>query len=165
MASTGLMERAEEPPRLKLAPGPRWSSLDQLRTRGGAKRLAEELVPGKVGRLKVKNTEYVILHSKTFDQVYGLAQEVGKLGRGILLVRQAVQMMLHATFDEEGIQIGIQHLRDLTFELPELKAEPVPSRDLVFTEDHAAPTDESEDDLGFELDPSKIKRPGLVSSD
>lgn len=154
---TDVVQRPSQT-RFMLRPGPRWSSLDRLRQLG-AKRLIEDLKPGYVGHIKVKNQEYVIVHAQTFDEMYGLAQEIGRLSRGMLLVRQAVQLVLRMKHDHdrEGSEIAFQHLHDLTFQLPELATEPAPSRELVFDEDdHVEHSDEEWD---FELDPAQVKRP------
>jgi hypothetical protein len=145
----------EEQDTLTLTAGPRWDSFEQFRT-GGPRQLQDRLGPGVVGRLKVKDQDYVIMRSQTFSRLYGLAQEVRRLGHGLLLIRQAVQLVLQTN----GARVAIEHLRDLTLRLPDQPAERLTLRELTFdaderTDDPVPPAGEPD----FELDPAKIARP------
>jgi hypothetical protein len=121
--------------RLQLRPGPSWTSLEKFRT-GGAKRLPEDLPEGQVGHLRVKNTNFVIMRTETFNQIYGLAQDVDRLKGALALVRQAVQLVFHT--DAEGHGMALQHLRDLAFQFPELETETPAALTLELDEDEKA---------------------------
>lgn len=156
--ATDTTQRPHEPGVFALDPGPRWPSLEQLR-KEGAKQLLEKLGPDQVGRLRVRNTEYVIMRTETWNKTYGLARDVSRLQGTLVLVRQAVQLVVHAR-DEGGITMALDHLRDLAFHLPWLKMEPQPSRELAFPDDR-----EEESETGAaEIDPKRIKRPAFSTS-
>jgi hypothetical protein len=131
--------------------------------RDGARRLVEEVKPGFVGRIKVRNQDYVVIHAKTFDDLYGLAQEMGRLSHGFLMVRKVVQLVLHMKHDHEASEIAFELLQDLTVELPELKTRPAAKRELVLDEDDEQVNDGNED-WDFELDPAQVKRPTFASA-
>lgn len=69
-----------------LRPGPHWRSFEQFRT-GGVDRLREELGPDQVGRLNVKDQEFVIMRAQTFNRLYGVAQDVPRLIQQLRLIR------------------------------------------------------------------------------
>lgn len=157
----GVMRPDGDPDALALRPGPRWDSFERFRV-NGSRQLLERLGPGQVGELQVKGRDYVIMERGTFNQLYGLAQEVGRLSRGLLLVRQAVQLVMQTG----GAQVAVDHLRDLAFHLPGLTAaRPLAPRELLFDEDERATV--AERDAGaesdFELDPIKVRRPDFAA--
>jgi hypothetical protein len=146
--------------RLKLRPGPSWTSLEKFRT-GGAKRLPEELPEGQVGHLRVKNTNFVIMRTETFNQIYGLAQDVDRLKGALALVRQAVQLVFHT--NAEGHAMALLHLRDLAFQFPELETETPAALPLEFDADEEA-TDGAPLADADEFDVTKIQRPTFAAA-
>jgi hypothetical protein len=139
---------------LQLKPGPRWGSFEQFRI-GGVDGLREELGSNQVGRLNVKDQEFVIMHAQTFRRLYGITQEVVRLIHQLRLIRQAAQLV----HDTAGSEVAVQHLSDLMAQLPEL-ATHVPTRktELIFDEDECAqPSDFAAGDLDFELDPARVR--------
>lgn len=138
---------------LELQPGPRWGSFEELRADGSSglqRRLAED----HIGRLNVKGHEFVIMRTHTFNRLYGQAQEVGRLSRGLLLIRQAVQLVLHT----DRAKVAVDHLHDLAYLLPDLNVEQAPQPgELYFAEDERA--DGGDEVMGVELDPRRVRRP------
>ena len=102
-----------DPEQLALRSGPHWDSFEQFRM-GGPKQLEAGLGRGQVGELRVKGRDYVIMERETFNQLYGLAQDIRRLRHAMVLVRQAAQLVLHTS----GARMAIEHLRDLTAYLP-----------------------------------------------
>jgi hypothetical protein len=146
----------EESKSLSVTAGPYWESFEQFRV-AGPKQLQERLGPDAIGRLNVKGQEYVIMRSETFNRLYGLAQEVRRLSRGLLLIRQAVQLVLHT----DGAKVAVEHLRDLTFQLPDLRMEGHKPRDLTFEAGEEADERELPEGNDFEIDPARVRRPAF----
>lgn len=109
-----------------------------------------------IGRLSVKDAEFVIMRAETFNKLYGQAQDVGRLARALRLVRQAVQLVIHT----EGSRTALEHLDDLTQSLPGGESdEPRRRIDLVFEQDELADAGDAEK---VEIDPACIPRPVLT---
>ncbi len=150
-----VMQRPTEPDVFTLEPGPRWPSLEQLR-KGGATELKNKVGPNQVGRLRVREVEFVIVRAETWNKTYGIARDVSRLRGALILVRQAIQLAfrIRDKDDQDGVRIALDHLSELTYRLPELKTEtPIP-RDLTFDDTH----DEDVDTGDVELDPTRVKR-------
>lgn len=138
-----------------LGPGPRWDSFERFRA-SGSKGLQARIGEGQVARLNVKGDEFVIMRAATFNRLYGSARDAGRLRRGLLLIRQAVQLALHT----DGSRTAVEHLRDLIHALPDMHGEPVaPSGELVFDGDERA--DDEADATSVEIDPAKVRRPSF----
>jgi len=158
---TDVMQRPTEPDVFTLEPGPRWPSLEQLR-KGGANELKNKLGLNQVGRLRVRDVEFVIVRSETWNKTYGIARDVSRLQGALILVRQAIQLAFRIKDkdDQDGVRIALDHLSELTYRLPELKTEsPIP-RALTFDDTH----DEDVDTGDVELDPTRVKRPRFKRS-
>lgn len=160
--SVDVLPQVEAQEGIGLHPGPYWDSFEQFRT-GGAQQLQTRLGPEQVGRIRVKGQEYVIMRSQTFNRLHGLAQDIHRLRRALLLIRQAVQLVMHTG----GAKLAVEHLRDLTFQLPELQTlAAAPRRELVFADDERAAEDEGGgDEPDFELDPARVRRPAFGVSE
>lgn len=81
--------RAAEPSaeKLELRQGPAWASFEQFRNEGY--RALEQVKEGAVASLVTKTGKYRVLSEKDFQEVYGLTQEVHRLGGALRLVRLA----------------------------------------------------------------------------
>ncbi len=155
----------------ELRPGPSWPSLESLRTEG-AKKLFSVLGIGQVGRLQTQKAEYVIMRTETFNALYGEARDVRRLQGALMLVRQAVQLVLHLGEPQQSgkiavEKIAVEHLRDLVVQFPELKtngAEPRAYSPADLREDSTSEdvTQDTMDD--FELDPARVTRPSLTDT-
>lgn len=108
---------ATSPVDLHLQIGPSWTSFEQLRLGGGGG-LVESISPGTVGRLITKEAEFAILLWRDFDRLYGLARDVQRLAQGVVLLRQAAEVVLKSA-DKE---LGIQMIRDMSlhYQLPQV---------------------------------------------
>lgn len=137
---------------LRIEPGPHWSSFEQFRL-SGVDGLRQALGPKQVGRLNVKGEEFVIMHSESFTRLHGAAQEASHLRRQLRLIQQAVQLI-----DEtHGSQMAIEHLSDLTDQVPGLEMQ-FGAGELVFDDDERAQsTDYAPEDHEFELDPTRVR--------
>jgi hypothetical protein len=98
-----------------LQPGKLWPSFEQLRIDGGAG-VSAGVREGQVGVLSIKGVEFVILRRKDFDRVYGLAQDVRRLAKGIPLLRQAAEFVLRGGGDE----LAVRHFQELTLTFPDI---------------------------------------------
>ena len=144
--------------KLELQPGPSWGSFEQFRTTRPSD-IRNQLPPGHVGRLFMKGDEYVIVHARTFNLLYGLARAADWLSGSFVLVRQAVQLV-HRTPENE---IAVQHLNDLVFRLGDVAGQPHEEfHSLTFAPDEHADSEPAGGD--FELDPAKVRRPVLARS-
>ncbi len=156
MASPNVADCVDDNDHLALEPGPVWDSFEQFRL-AGAKQLPAQLRDNQVGWLTVRGRKYAIMTGATFHRVYGATQDAGRLARGLHLIRQAVQLVLHS----HGSDVAIEHLRDLALSTPVL--EPALSRqetDLhFFPEEQADEADVLRAGEPFELDPRKVSRP------
>lgn len=153
MAVVDTIARTEDQSVLSLESGPRWDSFEQFRA-GGSKGLRTQVGEGQIGRLSVKGDEFVIMRAGAFNRLYGAAQDVSRLSRGLQVVRQAVQLVLHTS----SSRIAVEHLRDLIDLLPNLKSEPAAVPDeLYFDSDEQA--DEEGDAATVEIDPARVRRP------
>ena len=95
------------------------------------------------------------MRAQTFSHLYGAAQEVARLTYQLRLIRQAAQLVRETGSSE----VAVQHLSDLTAQLPELETRVPPRKtELVFDEDERAqPSDYEAGDLEFELDPARLR--------
>lgn len=98
-----------------LRPGKSWHSYEQFRLEGGTG-LCASVNEGQVGFLTVKGVDFAILRRRDFDRVYGLAQDVRRLAKGIPLLRQAAEIVLRGGGDE----LAIRHFQELTMTFPNL---------------------------------------------
>lgn len=153
MAAAETTQRAEDRGIFTLHPGPRWESFEEFRA-DGSKGLRMRVDDDQIGRLNVKGDEFVIMRAGSFNRLYGLAQDVGRLSRGMLLIRQAVQLVLHTG----GSKVAIEHLRDLIYLLPELEQAPTSKPGaLYFEQDEQADGEDNSTDM--EIDPARVRRP------
>ncbi len=163
-AAAGAIPLESDPEQFALRSGPHWDSFEQFRM-GGPKQLEAGLGRGQVGELRVKGRDYVIMERETFNQLYGLAQDIRRLRHAMVLVRQAAQLVLHTS----GARMAIEHLRDLTAYLPGLTTERAAApRELAFDEDEREDDVEGEsagEEPGFELDPGRVRRPAFAVSE
>ncbi len=98
-----------------LYPGKQWNSFEQLRLEGGSG-LSAGVGEGEVGFLSVKGVGFAILRRRDFDRLYGLAQDVHRLAKGIPLLRRAAEFVLRGGGDE----LAIRHFQELTMTFPNL---------------------------------------------
>lgn len=157
------MARPTEPAVFALKKGSFWKSFDLFR-RQKPKQLEAALPEGYIGRLNVQGTEFVIVRSTTFDQVYGLARDVSRLSQGLLLVRMAAQVITHiGSDDEEGVRVVADLIRNLTFQIPNLPTESAPSQEITFSDKERAEL--SDDDLDFDLTPRTSTHPSFAGAE
>jgi hypothetical protein len=147
---------APEPGVFTLQQGPHWRSFDRFK-KLGPRALIDALPEGHVGQLNAKEYQFIIVRAETWNQVYGLARDVSRFQRGILLVRHAAKLLFRVKEDPEGLDVAFDLLRDLTFQLPNLPTGPAPTRELDFSADERVEL--ADDDEGFELDPTRVERP------
>lgn len=96
---------------ISLGLGKQWNSFEQFRTEGTAG-IRQTIREGMIGSIQIGDTEYVLLRRIDFNRLHGLASEMRRLSRGVLLLRQAVEMVLR----RPGEELALTHLKDLTME-------------------------------------------------
>jgi hypothetical protein len=133
----------------------------------GAKKLLASLGPGQVGRLRVRNTDYVLMRAETFDALYGQAQDVHRLQGALVLLRQAVQIVLHLGKSQDSEKfvvekVAIEHLHDLAVQFPELATGVFEEGDQESEDDEGGVAEASPRASTFILDPTLVKRPTLT---
>ncbi len=108
---------------IQLRQGPVWPSWEQFRLTG-SRGLDQQIPAGIVGRLRTKQGEFACLRWTDFDRLYGLAQDVQRLSRGVMLLHQAAEVVM--TSDQ--LDLGITMIRDLTlqYQLPATANTPLP---------------------------------------
>jgi len=137
---------------LDLRAGPNWRSFEQFRIERPAD-IRDQLHPDSIGRLSIKNDEFVIMHAATFNMIYGLARAASWLSGNLVLVRQAAQLV-HKTSTNE---VAVQHLRDLVFRLADVVGQPQEKQHpLRFDSGESAGDSDSSGE--FELDPGRLRR-------
>lgn len=155
--------RPTEPAVFTLKSGPFWKSFDLFR-RQKPKQLEAILPEGCIGRLNVQGTEFVIVRSSTFNQVYGLARDVSRLSQGLLLVRMAAKVITHiGSNDEEGVRVVADLIKNLTFQIPNLPTESAPAQEMALSETERAEI--SDDDLDFDLAPRTSTHPSFADAE
>lgn len=150
VAMIDAVTNAAEPAVFTVEHGTYWRSFDRFKTQGAAE-IERNVPPGKIGRLNVKGTEFVVVRSETWNEVYGLARDVSRFREGVLTIREAVKLFVHVERDPESSQLAISLLRRLTFQLPNLPTSAPPHRDITFSEQELAAV--NDEDLDFDLNP------------
>src|SRR5436190_1567285 len=96
---------------VRLQIGQQWKSFEQFRKDGQFK-IRQVITEGTIGSVRIGDTEFILLRRVDFNRLHGMATEVRRLSRGVVLLRQAVEMVLRNR-DEE---MAFTHLKDLTME-------------------------------------------------
>src|SRR5687768_16018391 len=78
---------------VQVRPGAYWGSFEQLRV-AGPTAITEAVQAGSIGRLRIRDHEYVVMTWSDFDRLYGAARDVERLSQGVLLLRQAANVVM-----------------------------------------------------------------------
>ncbi|GAC1406192.1 MAG: hypothetical protein NVSMB52_19760 [Chloroflexota bacterium] len=152
-----LVTKTRDPGRIQravdLQSGPCWTSFEQFRL-SGVDGVREQLGPNQIGRLSVKGDEFVFMRSETFNNLYGLAQEIDRFSHQIHLIRQAVELLQQ----NRGSDVAIEHVSDLVAGFPQWTVQQPQTKQLIFDENEKFQTsDYQPEDLDFDRDPAGIR--------
>ena len=131
-----------------LSPGSSWGSYEQFRL-SGSTGLIDGVPENRVGFLRVRDVEFVILRRTDFDRLVGLAADAVRLMRGIPLFQSAVELV--ARNEGGNRELALRHLQNLTITFPELVSPSPPT----FPDVEVV----GEDPNAEELDPATVQMP------
>lgn len=150
---TASRPKATGQQRVDLRPGPHWGSFEQFRIHG-VDGFLNALEEDQIGTLDVKNQEFVLLRSNSFQRLLGLARDADRLSHTLDALLQAVALLR----ETGSSQAALEHVYELAGLFASLASSP-PTRLPEFEFDGDEQCDVPIEELDFELDPAEVPRP------
>jgi hypothetical protein len=92
-----------------------WPSFEQFRI-DGAKGVVECISEGGFGVLRIKGEEFAIVRRRDFGRLMGMAQDVRRMTKGVLLMKQAAELV----FKSSDQELAVRHLNELSLSFPDV---------------------------------------------